>query len=185
MRVRKRAAPGAKPRGRPKGQDVYDWEAIREWYLHTDGATYDGVNEKFGPHTSTVKDRAASEGWVAMKAKIKAEAMEEALRNAMDNRARGADALTRFSYQEAMAALSQLSVIRRNQAATWGPTKFLSYARSLDSLVGIARVAIGLPREITADLTDAVAQWDAIIAELEATEADRNGEGDADPIENL
>ena len=152
-------------------QGLIDWEAAREFYVTTANATYDDVRDKFGGHPSTVRQRGAKEDWSRLKAQFQAQAMEEALRQAMENRARGADALTKFSYQEAMAALSQLSNIRRAQAVNWSPSKFCQYARALDELVGVARVAMGLPREITADLKDASAQWEDLCAELEAEDA--------------
>lgn len=130
-----------------------DWTAARLDYIEGRLESYAQVAEAYGANASYVGERALEEGWVLARKEYQARILETLLERGLEDKVEGARALLSIQYREAIDHLYQLREKRQEQGETWAPRDHKAHVEAFERVVGIARQALGLPRDFAPEQT--------------------------------
>lgn len=156
----------------PKAEDGSEnWVAACSWYCENKRATYEDVAEILGVSRITVARRAGASGenWPAARVSFQADLVQEALMSALANKVKGAAALIQYQYDDALDILSKLREQRAKSSKTWSTRHWRDHIAAIESIYNLARQALGLPKEFTAEATSS---YEELLEEIERSARD-------------
>lgn len=99
-----------------------------------------------------MREKIRVDEWVKARNEFQAKVIEQALAEGLEDKVKGAAALIQLQYHEAIDHLRQLIEKRKKLGPEYGPKDDKAHAEAFEKLVGVARQALGLPKDYAPEI---------------------------------